>query len=139
MLENKSAYNAMNIPRVFREFLIRCGKVGEIGVLPLRECLIEISRSWKEIGFGGECPYSLTKDDLLTHERQFEEYSEWNKVQRLAQEILQTDSEGWISPEIDIDERRRQNRMLFSMYIEQMEGVRSVEEVRRMWPFLEDG
>lgn len=41
-LENGSAHNAMNIPRVFKELFIRCGEVSEYGVIPLRTCLIEI-------------------------------------------------------------------------------------------------
>jgi aminoglycoside phosphotransferase (APT) family kinase protein len=45
-LENRPAYTAMKLPRVFRELLMRCGETSEVGVLPLRACLIEICENW---------------------------------------------------------------------------------------------
>lgn len=45
IIEDKAAYKAMNVPRVFKELFTRCGEVSEFGVLPLRECLIEIFKN----------------------------------------------------------------------------------------------
>lgn len=56
-LEDRATSNAMDVPRVFRELLTRCGEVPEVGIVPLRACLIEIFQSWPELGFSGECPY----------------------------------------------------------------------------------
>ena len=50
-LEDTAAYDAMNVPRVFRELFIRCGEISEVGVIPLRECLIEIFQSGFTIRF----------------------------------------------------------------------------------------
>lgn len=58
-LEDTAAYDAMNVPRVFRELFIRCGEVSEVGVIPLRECLIEIFQNWSDLGFTGQCPFSF--------------------------------------------------------------------------------
>ncbi|RAQ41311.1 hypothetical protein AFGD_011110 [Aspergillus flavus] len=135
VLENGVAHNAMNIPRVFRELFIRCGEVSEVGVVPLRECLIEIFRSWSSLGFTGQCPYSFSNEEITTHEHQFAEYQAWDEVQQLAQECLDTDAEGWIAPQLDIEEKRRQNRELLSLYIKRMAGEKSPDEARAMWPF----
>ncbi|GLA19335.1 hypothetical protein AnigIFM62618_007004 [Aspergillus niger] len=138
-LENRPAHIARNVPRVFRELFTRCGEVSEMGVIPLRACLIEIFQKWADLGFTGSCPFSFTEEDIKTHERQFVEYQAWHDVQHLAQECLDTDTEGWISPELDIEEKRRQNRELLAMFIERMVGEMSPEEARRMWPFPDDG
>lgn len=52
-LEDRAAHNAMNMPRVFRELFTRCGETSEVGVIPLRACLIEIfqtDHSWVSPG-----------------------------------------------------------------------------------------
>ncbi|KAJ5211222.1 Aminoglycoside phosphotransferase [Penicillium cf. griseofulvum] len=134
-LEDRPASNAMDVPRVFQELFIRCGEVSEVGIVPLRACLIEISRSWSELGFHGECPYTFSQQDIDEHERQFAEYQAWHDVRALAEECLDTDSDGWIPPQLDIDEKRRQNEELLAMYIERVAGERSVQEAKTMWPF----
>ncbi|KAJ5827550.1 hypothetical protein N7447_004313 [Penicillium robsamsonii] len=69
LLEDKPAHRAMNVPRVFRELFLRCGEVSEIGVLPLRACLIELFQNWSDLGFSGECPLSFTQEQVDTHDR----------------------------------------------------------------------
>ena len=73
-LDNQDAYNAMNIPRVFRELFIRCGETWEEGSPPFRACIIEIFKRWPELGLPGECPYTLHKEDLQKREKQLREY-----------------------------------------------------------------
>ncbi|OGM48103.1 hypothetical protein ABOM_002935 [Aspergillus bombycis] len=139
ILENKRAHNAMDtVPRVFRETFIRCGEISEVGPVPLRECLIEIHRNWSSLGFTGECPYSFSTNEINAHEREFTEYQAWSEAQQLALECLDTDAEGWIAPQLDIAEKRRQNRELLAMYIERMAEERSASEASAMWPFPDD-
>ncbi|GKZ32603.1 hypothetical protein AbraIFM66950_002121 [Aspergillus brasiliensis] len=137
-LENRPAHLARNVPRVFHELFNCCGEVSEVGVIPLRACLIEIFQNWSDLGFTETCPFSFTEEDIQTYERQFAEYQTWHDVQRLAQECLDTDAEGWMSPELDIEEKRRQNRELLAIFIERMAGEKSPEEARKMWPFPDD-
>lgn len=73
-LENRIAHNAMNVPRVFRELFIRTGETSDVGVVPLRECLIEIFKNWSDLGFSGHCPYSFSQEDIRAHEEQFADY-----------------------------------------------------------------
>lgn len=115
-LEDRAAHDAMNIPRVFRELFTRCGETSEVGVIPLRACLIEIFQNWSRLGFSGECPYSFSEAEIQAHESQFDEYQTWHQVQELARECLDTGAEGWIHPDLDIAEKRRQNRELLAVY-----------------------
>lgn len=134
-LENRPTYTAMNVPRVFRELFVRCGEISEMGVLPLRECLIEISQSWSNLGFSGERPFSFTEGGIRIYERQFTGYKDWHQVQALAQECLDTDAEGWISPQLDFENKRNLNKQLQDIYIQQMAGEKTLEEVKAIWPF----
>lgn len=134
-LENRTAHNAMNVPRVFRELFTRCGEVSGVGIVPLRACLIEIFQNWSHLGFSGECPFSFSHDEIDVHERQFAEYEAWYEVRALAQECLDTDAEGWIAPQLDIDEKRRQNEELKALYVEKASGEYSAEQAEAMWPF----
>ncbi|RAH44915.1 uncharacterized protein BO95DRAFT_498508 [Aspergillus brunneoviolaceus CBS 621.78] len=129
-LDDRVAHDAMVnvVPRVFRELFVRCGEVSEVGIVPLCECVIEISRNWSALDFTSECPYSFSAEDIRRHARQFAEYQAWNDVQQLAMECLDTDAEGWIAPQLDIAQKRRQNRELLAI---------SPDEARAMWPFPE--
>ncbi|EFR05505.1 serine/threonine protein kinase [Nannizzia gypsea CBS 118893] len=137
-LENQAAHTAMTLPRVFRELFKRCGETSEVGILPLRACMIEIFHSWSELGFTGECPYTFSEDEIANHDTQFTDYEDWYKANEIARKCLDTDEEGWISPELDIEGKRRQNQELFEMFVEQMSAERPPEEARRMWPFVDN-
>lgn len=54
----------------------------------------------------------------------------------LAEECLDTDAEGWIAPQMDIHEKRRQNEELMALYIEKVARERSAKEAKAMWPFF---
>ncbi|TVY49459.1 hypothetical protein LOCC1_G000575 [Lachnellula occidentalis] len=136
-LSNRAAYNAMNIPRVFRELFIRCGEVFEEGVEPLRACLIEISQLWERLKLPGTCPFSFTPDEISAHDISFEEYEELHRVRKFALEYLGTDSEGWIAPAMDFDEKVAQNEELFEYYLGNLAEGKSRESLLRMWPFSE--
>jgi len=137
-INNPVHHDAMNIPRVFRELFLHCGETWEVGCVPLRACLIELSTSWGDLKLSGACPFSFTKDELCAHEDQFKEYQEWHKVRDFAKEYLSTDDEGWVSPELDFDEMLVRNRNLLNLYLDKMAGDKSPAEVRKMWPFLEE-
>ncbi|RAL04249.1 uncharacterized protein BO80DRAFT_422605 [Aspergillus ibericus CBS 121593] len=137
-LEDRPAHNARHVRRVFRELFTRCGEVSEVGIIPLRACLIEIFQNWSSLGFTGTCPFTFTAEDIATHEAQIPEYQAWHEAQRLAQDCLDTDAEGWVAPQLDFAEKRRQNRELLAMFIERMAGVKSPEEARKMWPFPDE-
>lgn len=114
-LDNQDAYDAMNIPRVFRELFIQCGETWEEGSAPLRACLVEISNSWHELGLPGDCPFIFEEEYTRKHELQFEECEEWHHVQEFAREYLDTDTDGWI-PQKWISTRSWNKTKLCSTY-----------------------
>jgi hypothetical protein len=136
-LDNRPAHNAMAAePRLFRDLFTCAGEVStsSTGIIPLRESLLEISQHWSDLGFQGDCPYSFTPDEIAAHKRDFAAYEERNDLRRLALEVLGTDDEGWIAPQVDFERVREMNKELVEMLIAQWEGV-TEEEVKRMWPF----
>lgn len=135
LLDNQCAYDAMNIPEVYRELFIRCGETWEEGPVPIRACLIAFFNSWHDLGLMGECPYTFSEEDIQIHEMQFEEDEEWAQAREFAKEYLNTDADGWISPEIDFIEKVEQNRALFNLFAERMVGHKSLDDIRRLWPF----
>ncbi|EGD94286.1 serine/threonine protein kinase [Trichophyton tonsurans CBS 112818] len=81
---------------------------------------------------------SRVEDEIAEHDAQFTDYEDWYKANEIARKCLDTDEEGWISPELDIEEKHRQNRELFEMFVKQMSAEKTPEEARRMWPFVHD-
>ncbi|EXJ59001.1 hypothetical protein A1O7_06432 [Cladophialophora yegresii CBS 114405] len=134
-LDNKDAYDAMHLPRVYRELFMRYGNTWEEGPAPLRACLLAISNAWDELDLPSECPYTWQAADIQKHEQQFEEYQEWRRARDFAEEYLGTDADGWIPPEIDFNKKQEQNKALFALYAEQMAGQMSQEEISMIWPF----
>ncbi|KAL4962987.1 phosphotransferase family protein [Aspergillus stella-maris] len=122
-LKQAKLAKAYEVSASLEELFIRLGETSEVGVVPLRECLIKISHKWSLFGFSGTCPYSFTNEDIKTYEAQFAKYQEW--------------SEGWISPHVNFEVKRKQNKELLSVYIKSVAGEKSEEEARLMWPFPE--
>ncbi|KAK4965249.1 hypothetical protein LTR66_012158 [Elasticomyces elasticus] len=137
-INNEDSFHAMNLPRVFQEIFVRCGGTWEEGIVPLRACLIEIFQTWQELSLPGDCPFTFPDDEIRMHELELEKYREWHDVQEFAREYLDTDAEGWISPEIDFGKKREQNRALFELFLDKMAGGKPREVMRRLWPFSED-
>ncbi|KAK2832009.1 hypothetical protein FQN49_006941 [Arthroderma sp. PD_2] len=137
-LHSRDVYRALNLPSVFLETFIRCGEAGEEGTIGLRACLAELYKSWGSLGFSGECPSSFTEEELLKIECEFQEYRDWHDVQEFARSYLDTDADGWISPELDFDEIQQRNRSALERYTKEMSGHISPQAARKMWPFLEN-
>lgn len=137
IIESKEAHAAMKLPRVFRELFIRCGEPSEVGVIPLRSCLIKIFQHWRDLGFPAECPYQFSEEEITEHDTQFKEYEYWHRAHELARKCLSTDEDGWIPPDWDIAERRQKNQEMLDMFVEYMGAEKSPEEARQMWPFVE--
>lgn len=136
--ENNQAYKALHIQSFLPELFIRCGEASEESVIPLRACLIEIAQAWNDLGFMDQCPIIFSEHDLQKHEQQFEEYRKYHTVHELAREILDTDVEGWIAPQVDFGLKKQQNEELLREVMRRSnEYGKSPEEIRRIWPYLE--
>ena len=136
-LNNRESHRALNVPRLFRELFLRTAQIWEEGVVPLRACFIEIFSNWQGLGMPGDCPFAFTDNEINQHEQQFEQYQEWQEVHEFAREYLDTDADGWIPPESNVNEKRERNEALLELTLQRMAGLRRAEDVRKMWPFLE--
>ncbi|OBT60770.1 hypothetical protein VE03_09755 [Pseudogymnoascus sp. 23342-1-I1] len=116
-LENRPAHNAMNVPRVFKGFSSDVAKYPIMESYHYEPVLLKYSKT----GF---------QNELL-----FQDYHAWHEVQELAKTCLDTDSEGWITPKLDFEEKQRQNKELLGMFIERMADKKTASEATRMWPF----
>ena len=128
----------MFIPSFLRELFVRCGEASEEGVVPLRACLVQVAEVWNEVGFAGECPFSFSEGDIQKHDQEFKEYRDFHKIHELARMYLDTDSEGWIAPQLDFTMKQQQNEeLLRQVMCRSAEYNKSPEEIRKIWPFLE--
>ncbi|EFR04208.1 protein kinase subdomain-containing protein [Nannizzia gypsea CBS 118893] len=134
-LHCKDVYRSLNLPSVFLETFIRCGEASAEGTIGLRACLAELYKSWDSLGFTGECPLSFTDDELQVIEAEFKEYRDWHDVQELAKRYLETDADGWISPELDFAEIQQRNRAVIKRYVKEMSKHMPPEAALEMWPF----
>lgn len=136
-VHNPQAYKAMFMPSFLQEIFTRCGESSE-GIIPLCACLIQLAETWDNVGFRGECPFSFSDADIQTHNQQFQQYRDFHSIQEIARKLLDTDSEGWVSPQIDFALKVKQNRELLDEVVRRSsEFNKSPEEVRRIWPFHE--
>jgi len=136
--ENITAYKALQLPSFLRELFVRCGEVSEEGEIPLRACLIEYFKVWNHLGYAEECPISFSDDDVQRHEQQFQKYRDFHRVHELARNVLGTDFEGWITPQVDFAKKQQQNEELLQEVMRRSgEYNKSPEEIRKIWPYSE--
>ncbi|KAH3943357.1 hypothetical protein HBH53_176480 [Parastagonospora nodorum] len=135
-VHNPQAYKAFFMPSFLQDLFTRCGEASEEGIIPLRACLIQIAEAWDDIGFEGPCPLEFSDEEIQRHSQQFQEYRDFHRIQELAKKLLDTDSEGWISPQLDFTLKVQQNKDLLEELMRRSnEYNKSPEEVRRIWPF----
>ena len=135
-VHNPQAYKAFFMPSFLQSLFTRCGEASEEGIIPLRACLIQIAEAWDDIGFKGQCPFNFNEEDIQKHEQQFQEYRNFHRIHEIARKLLDTDSEGWISPQLDFTLKAQQNKeVLEEVMRRSSEYNKSPEEVRRIWPF----
>jgi hypothetical protein len=135
-VHNPQAYKAFFMPSFLQDLFTRCGEASEEGVIPLRACLIQIAEAWDDVGFGGQCPFNFNEEGIQKHNQQFIEYRDFHGIQKIARKLPDTDSEGWISPQLDFTLKAQQNKDLLEEVMRRSsEYNKSSEEVRRIWPF----
>ncbi|GAB1211029.1 hypothetical protein ATERTT37_000141 [Aspergillus terreus] len=108
------------------------------GIVPLQDAVIQLFMNWVRMGFEGPCPYAVADDDALRHMEELARYEDWRKVQFYTQELLQSDEDGWVSPELGFDKVKARHDELFQVYMARATEEVSEEEVRRLWFYIEE-
>ncbi|KAK2871604.1 hypothetical protein FQN49_003020 [Arthroderma sp. PD_2] len=127
---------ALGVPRALKEIYIRCGETSVDGIFPLKSCLVDLYQHWLEVGFTKPCPISFTEDELSHYNEELSRYEDWYTMKEMVKRALDTDSEGWISPAFDFEEKLSQNRELYELYIKKLSTEnKNTEEAKALWPF----
>ncbi|KAH6638729.1 kinase-like domain-containing protein [Boeremia exigua] len=135
--KNKNVFKSIRLPPLSRQLFLRCGEAWEEGIVPLRVCLIAIADVWKEAGFTGDCPYEFSKGEIERYQHEFQKYRDHHKICELAREYLGTDTDGWIAPDDDFNEKQQRNKELLDICMAHCaEYGKSTEEMRKIWPYL---
>jgi hypothetical protein len=111
-VHNPEAYKALFMPSFIQDLFTRCGEVSEEGIIPLRACLIQLAEAWDDIGFESQCPFNFSEEEIEKHNQEFQQYRDFHGIQEMARKLLDTDSEGWISPQLDFALKAQQNNEL---------------------------
>ncbi|KAI9370609.1 kinase-like domain-containing protein [Aspergillus egyptiacus] len=105
------------------------------GIIPLRDALVQISENWRELGFSGPCPYQISRDDLLRHRLELSRYKDWQKLKTYTQELLHSDDDGWISPQLNFSKVQARHNELFRLFKESEELTE--EEAKELWVYID--
>ncbi|KAI1980122.1 hypothetical protein LOZ51_000497 [Ophidiomyces ophidiicola] len=133
---NSPSFFAMNhIGDMIQDFYTRCDKTYLEGIIPLRDSLIEVSENWSKLGLTGECPVSFSQEEIAKHLEERSQYRDWLQLRGYAQQLLYSDDEGWIPPQLDFEEMRIKHKELFELYLQKEEL--SEEEGRKTWFYSE--
>ncbi|CAG8900242.1 unnamed protein product [Penicillium egyptiacum] len=134
-LNDRKAWRAMQVPLPLKELFLRCGDTWDEGILPLRETLIGLFRSQRDLGFEADLSLHFNDEQIGAHEKEFQAYEEWHEIRTLVKKILDTDNDGWIAPESDFIEMKSRHKVLFDYYVSQPDINKTQDEVRNLWPF----
>ena len=136
---NTDGYKALCLPYFLRELFYRCGDVSTEGVLPLKAVLIEILQQWDDLKFSAKPPFSFEPQTLQQLERDLQRYRDVQKVQGIARDMLSTDSEGWIAPQIDFGLKKQENQDLLRYVMAHSADYNmTAQEIYGIWPFKEE-
>ncbi|PWY69004.1 hypothetical protein BO94DRAFT_550962 [Aspergillus sclerotioniger CBS 115572] len=139
----RTSYVALtHINSPVRHLLSFCDNTTKNGIIPLRDSLTEIIENWTELGLVDTCPFRIDDYDLSKHQHEVARYKDWQTLKGYTQELLHTDDDGWISPQLDFDKVRARHDELFQLYMQRETEVLSEEEAKRLWFYTdkaEDG
>jgi hypothetical protein len=113
-----------------RDLFTFCETTCKNGIIPLRDSLVQISENWGRMGLPHNCPYRVSDEELLRHTRELARYKNWHKLKSYAQELLQSDDDGWVAPQLDFEKVKARHAELFQRYIQKETEEISEEEAK---------
>lgn len=113
-----SCFALTRVHSAMRHLFSSCETTWKDGIIPLRDCLIQISESWRELGLPGSFPFSITDDDLSKHRLELSRYMDWHKLKSYTQELLHSDDDGWVSPQLDFGKVQERHAELYQLYLQ---------------------
>jgi hypothetical protein len=98
---------------------------------------MQISENWDRMGLPHDCPYQFSDDELSRHTRELARYKVWHKLKSYAQELLQSDDDGWVAPQLDFEKVKARHAELFQRYIQKETEEISEEEAKKLWFYVD--
>lgn len=121
-----------------------CHRTWLDGPAAFREQLIQLAKSWTDVGMQGACPYEIPGPDALRD--QASDYQALLTARGVSQQVinlLQVPSDGWV-PVSDYKAKLRDNQEAFRMFLDVMKETPSAsgkasseleDDLRQIWPF----
>ncbi|KAE8377500.1 hypothetical protein BDV26DRAFT_281791 [Aspergillus bertholletiae] len=103
------------------------------GIVPLCDSLIQISEEWHQVGISEPCPYQIADGDLLKHRLELSQCRDWHELKAYTHELLQSDDDGWVPPQLDFDKVQLRHDELLQLYIQKESEELPEEEAKRLW------
>ncbi|KAE8348917.1 kinase-like domain-containing protein [Aspergillus coremiiformis] len=107
------------------------------GIVPLRDSLTWAAENWRPAGFSGPCPYQTTGDELSRHRLELSQYKDWHQLKSYTQELLHSDDDGWVPPQLDFDKVQTRHDELFQLYMQKESEELSEEEAKKLWFYVD--
>lgn len=85
----------------------------------------------------GACLYLITSDDLSKHRLELARCMDWHKLKAYTQELLHSDDDGRVPPQINFDKVQERHVELFQLYMQKETEELSVEEAEKLWFYIE--
>lgn len=120
-----------------RDLFTRCENTYKEGIVPLRDSVITIVNNWENLSLPEAPPITFSLEEQIQHETEMAELQDWLKLRQYTQELLNSDAEGWVPPQLDFEEVRAKHSQLFELYMENKDPNVSDEEARRRWFYVE--
>lgn len=114
-----------------------CETTYKDGIIPLRDYLIKLSENWDQFDFPAGCPYRFSREEISRHKQESSRYRDWQELREYTQQLLQSDDDGWVPPQLDFDEVKARHEELLEHYLKSEATEMSREEAMKLWFYLE--
>lgn len=120
-----------------RHLFTFCETTSKNGIIPPRDSLVQISENWRQMDFPHSCPYQVSNDELSKHKFELARHKDWHKLNSYTQELLHSDDDGWVPPQLDFEKVKARHDELFQLYIQNETEELPEEEARKLWFYID--
>lgn len=120
-----------------RHLFTFCETTSKNGIIPPRDSLVQISENWRQMDFPHSCPYQVSNDELSKHKFELARHKDWHKLNSYTQELLHSDDDGWVPPQLDFEKVKARHDELFQLYIQKETEELPEEEARKLWFYID--
>jgi hypothetical protein len=116
-----------------------------MGAAAIRQELIELKQRWKGLELPGECAFEPTEEELLKHQKEYEDFEARQRLKLWLQDSLGSNGDGW-RPAEAFEAAQEAHKAAFDEWMEcNREEFRdgneeaTEERARKLWPWDGNG